>query len=368
MRVSLEYKYGRVIPHLELSEDEIRFFRQHNIPEFISYRQIMIGLGDENNPRYLLIDSPCREYFPQRPLTREDLQACASYILEDFRQRLLRVDQPRLQVDMYLDLTEENLEALSLVEFIEPNRTPSPPLVLIGDRVYRLILEDQGTSDLRQELEKEMEEWRDRIRSSYYAQLESIRAEYDRIFSRMRERLENTFILPELDIQQMFREKIVFFSKFGGNLCYGFILPFNLNQTKLKYHSRLYRLKEEFQVIENCYLTLIFDQRGRCLAKWLSRDGLGNDLVEFAHKMPGKDFCPGTYSIPNLNLTSPVIPQIIEIRDHLEEVFETVNAHSFGTSLGARMLRLKELIECGCLEDVVEEEIGSSVWTTEEDE
>jgi len=369
MRVSLEYKYGRVIPHLELSEDEIRFFRQHNIPEYISYRQVMIGLGDEDNPRYILIDSPCREYFPQRPLTREDLQACASYILEDFRQRLLRLDQPQIQVDMYLDLTEENLEALASAEFIEPNRTPSPPLVLIGDRVYRLILEDQGTSDLRQELEREMEEWRNRIRSSYYAQLESIRAEYDRILSRLRERIENTFILPELDIREMLRENIMFFSKFGEYLCYGFTLPFNLNQTKLKYRSRIYRLKEEFQVRERCYLTLVFDQGGRCLAKWLSRDGIGNDLVDFAHRMPGRDFCPGTYSIPILDLTSPVIPQILEIRNHLEEVFETVNAESFGTSLGPTMSRLKELIECGYLEDVVEEEIESSVWTTDgEDE
>lgn len=362
MRVSLEYRLGRVIPRLHLTPEERVFFERHQIPTYITHRQVMIGLHEENNPRYLLLDSPCEEYYPQRTLTREDLEACASFILEDFRHRLLRLDQPRLRVDLYLDLTEENLRALSSYEFIEPSRQVSPPIVVVGNRVYRMILEDQGTSDVSEELEREMNNWRERIRASYEAQLNSVRNEYERILMRMRERLSTTFTLPEIKISEVFDQNIVFFSKVGDFPCYGFILPFHLRQTKIKISGRIYRLKEEFQVIEDCYLTLAFNERGQCFLHFLSYDGIGEELVDFAHKMPGRDFCAGTYEIPILDLTRDVIPQVVEIRNQLERVFETVIAGSLGTGLLERMSRLADLLSSDRWQEVVEEEIESTVW------
>jgi len=366
MRIRLEFRAGKIIPSLELSEEEDQFFRENRIMRGITYRQIMLGLG-ESNLRYPSVDVECSEYYPVREITEERLKTCASFILEDLKAKIRSVSNaPQIMeaVSEFPVLDQERtIEALQESGILEPViDQPIPARLIVGDKVFRL--EPVGREDsLIDDLRREFVNWRNALSNSYSSQLQNLRNEFRRILERIRREFGQNWRLPHLPIERLIRYEIMFFSDWNGNLAYGFQLPFTLRQTKIKISDQVYRLKERYQIIVDGYLTLIFRSNGSNWASFLTEDRHRQQPFKFAHSLrTSGSFCSGSYSIPILNLDRDIISQIVRIRDTLQSIFETVNPESFGTFLNDEMHELRHYYLEGEYDRIVEEELGETVW------
>jgi len=340
MQIQLQYENGYIKPNLHLTDDERVAFDICNIPKYITYAQMILGLG-ELNPRYPRNNQECRAYQPTRILTRENLETCATFIINDIQQLLDARGRP-VTVSKVSTIDTTELDLVREVELIFPDFTDelhSAQLVING-RIYNLNPVETEPEPLYQELEERYKDRFSAYEGSVMSQLDAIKEAYETRIRELEEELAKEYRLPRgVTLLRLINENILFASAYTNsyqhNMRYVFCLPFKLRQNKVKIHGTdvITRFIPSLRVNEDCYLYMTFSSSGHMITRELKVDRRGSQWVEHHHSLSGEgEFCSG--SVPSLNLTfsEDVLQQVVDYRDKLEELLEVVNTDSLGTT------------------------------------
>ncbi len=344
MRVELKYEKGYVYPRLDLTDQEHDQFRTLKLEPYITYNQIIQAFEEETSSLYMQTNDKCSLYCPRKKVTKKSLREASDKIYNLLLQQIKIREKAPIMVSVGDPLPPGSIDELFEIlpdgesEIITSN--PDYAYIVVGDKFFQLVPFNPELKTIVGQLKREYNESLKSTKTIYSQILESWKREMERRFDSLKQRYNEIIPVPKLDVTRIAEHGIAMFTicpspeQHGGgkgNFLY-LQIPFKLRQQKIRIEEILYKIREEYQINMDGYLTLALTPSGSISSHWLSQDREVSKPMRHAHTMSKYSFCKGSYKMKNYNLLGEgVLSQLIEDRDNLERTFEVMNSGSLGS-------------------------------------
>lgn len=350
MELKLKYQFGRIVPELTLTPSESQIFEEAHVPRHVTWTQMMVALGETNNPRYTKSTNKCESYQPMREYSREELRQATLRILADMRAMLAARLKPPIEVRGVADTPSPTVELnevlnMALPSFLGEISDVENVQLMIGDQIFELNPRAIDT-DIHASVREQAAERIRLVTESFKQMFDSYKAEFDQRYTRLREQIQASVIVPpSLSLTKMMQHSVIFFARSrtreSDRPRYWFQLPFKLQQTKIRIGEQLMRLKPEYRIIEGGFFTVSFHSNGQEASRSLTIDRNMQNALYHNHSLGGTSFCSGSYGHFTIDLTGDVIDQIVRYRNDMQDLLEVCNPSSWGTNMHNRAREMR---------------------------
>jgi len=202
----------------------------------------------------------------------------------------------------------------------------------------------------KEELKKKAEQVLKRARDNYDKSVKALQETF--------EKKQKEFVLmPEISKTDVFKEGVRIYKQ---DKCLVYILPMNLNITKVSSHQKVFEIPKKYQIHEKALLKILVVDGKIYDYAVLNLDG----SVEYVPHVQGSNeaahVCLGSAS-SKLRINVKSMSDIYNARAMFEELMETINLDSLGAPTG-RFAKLVDICRALAYDDKLKEE--ESVWMT----